>query len=129
MSTITHFIGRLSSDPITRETGAGDKVTNFLLITNKWIPGRGDRAGRNKTQTHRIVAWGNGLASILGTTIKKGDLVSFMAEVEYGEYEDREGVRRESFEFVIPANGNIDRLAQSPKNRPSGGQHSEHDED
>ena len=93
------LIGNLGNDPEVRSTAKGDSVANFSLATNETFKNaKGEKV--EKTQWHRIVAW-RGLAEIAGKYLTKGSKVYVEGQLEYGNYEDKEGITRYTSEIVI----------------------------
>jgi single-strand DNA-binding protein len=93
------LIGRLGKDPEVRYTSDGTMVVNFNLATDEqWKDKDGEK--QQKTEWHRIVAWGK-LAEICGNYLVKGKLVYVEGKITYRSWEDKEGVKRYSTEIVI----------------------------
>lgn len=115
MGVTLSFTGRISTDPVVKTIGE-HTITTFTLITTKWVPGRGEREGQEKTSTHRIKAFGESHGKAFQNFLKNGDLIEFAAEIEYGSYE-REGQKIYTTEFVIPPFVNVIRHSQAEKNR------------
>lgn len=90
------LIGNLGADPEVRTTGSGTKVAEFSVATSRtWNDRNGQQ--QEKTEWHRIVAWGyspdkDGLAGIAERFLKKGDRVYIEGPIEYRSYENKEGV-------------------------------------
>lgn len=92
------IIGNLGSDPDVRTVGSGTKVAEFSVATSRQWRGR-DGQDQEKTEWHRIVAWGfspekDGLAGVAERFLKKGDRVYVEGQIEYRSYEDKEGVTK-----------------------------------
>lgn len=85
------IIGNLGGDPEVRTTGSGTKVAEFSIATSKQWKGR-DGQDQEKTEWHRIIAWGfssekHGLAGVAERFLKKGDRVYVEGSIEYRTYE------------------------------------------
>lgn len=93
------LIGRLGADPQKRYTANGMPVVTFSLATSS--PPRPNREGQKeeKTEWHRIVAWGK-LAEICDQYLSKGRLVYIEGRIQTREWEDRDGIRRRTTEIV-----------------------------
>lgn len=92
------LIGNLGSDPEIRSTANGTSVGNFSLATNETFQNaKGEKV--EKVQWHRIVVW-KGLADIAKKYLNKGSKVFIEGQIEYGSYEDKEGVTRYTCEIV-----------------------------
>lgn len=92
------IIGNLGSDPDVRTVGSGTKVAEFSVATSRQWRGR-DGQDQEKTEWHRIVAWGfspekDGLAGVAERFLKKGDRVYVEGQIEYRSYDDKEGVTK-----------------------------------
>ncbi|RKY91482.1 single-stranded DNA-binding protein [candidate division KSB1 bacterium] len=86
------LIGNLGADPELRYTPNGTAVANFRIATNE----RGkDKDGnfQDRTEWHRIVAWGR-LAEVVGEYLKKGSQVYVEGKLRTHTWEDQNGVKR-----------------------------------
>lgn len=91
------LIGNLGQDPEIRSTGSGRRVANFSLATNRqWTDQSGQQ--QEKTEWHRIVVWGK-LVDVVERYLKKGDRVYIDGEIQYRQYEDKDGVTKYSTEI------------------------------
>lgn len=91
------LIGNLGKDPDVRSTANGGRVANFTLATSRsWNSAAGER--QEKTEWHNCVAWngkgGGGLADVVERYCKKGKQVFVEGEIEYRQYQDKEGQTR-----------------------------------
>jgi single-strand DNA-binding protein len=92
------IIGNLGSDPDVRTVSSGTKVAEFSVATSRQWTGR-DGQQQEKTEWHRIVAWGftpdkDGLAGVAERFLKKGDRVYVEGQIEYRSYDDKDGNTR-----------------------------------
>lgn len=86
------IVGNLGADPDVRSTGSGTRVANLSVATSRqWNDRQGQR--QEKTEWHRIVLWDK-LAEIGERYLKKGDQVYIEGEIEYRQYEDKDGVTK-----------------------------------
>ncbi|HEU0013705.1 MAG TPA: single-stranded DNA-binding protein [Longimicrobium sp.] len=96
------LIGNLGSDPEVRTIPSGARVAQFSLATSRRWQGR-DGQQQEKTEWHRVVAWdnerGQKLADVAERFLKKGDKVYVEGEIEYRQYEDKDGVTKYSTEI------------------------------
>jgi len=93
------LIGHLGQDTQVNTTQSGKKVANLSLATNdSYRNNNGDKI--TTTEWHRCVAWGK-LAETAGKVCKKGKEVAIRGKLTYNQYEDKEGVRRNSPEIII----------------------------
>src|SRR5690625_7025845 len=91
------IIGRLGQDVEVRNTQSGTAVATLSVATSEKYK---DKSGEliEKTQWHRIVAWGR-LAEICQQYLKKGSLAYFEGPIETREWTDKEGVKRYTTEI------------------------------
>ena len=91
------IIGRLGADVEVRNTQSGTAVATLSVATSEKYK---DKSGEliEKTQWHRIVAWGR-LAEICEKYLKKGSLAYFEGPIETREWTDKEGVKRYTTEI------------------------------
>lgn len=93
------LIGNLTRDPELRYTPAGMAVVSFGMATNRvWVTKQGER--KEDAQFHRIVAW-NKLAELCSQLLAKGRRVFVEGRIQYREYTDAEGNKKQVSEIVI----------------------------
>ncbi len=83
------LIGNVGSDPEMKYTASGQAVANFSVATNESWTGK-DGEKRERTEWHRIVAWGR-LAEICGQYLSKGRPVYVEGSIQTRSWEDRDG--------------------------------------
>ena len=121
------LIGNLGSDPEMRYTASGTAVAKFSVATSRKFTGK-DGQKQEKTEWHRIVAWGK-LAEICGQYLGKGKQVMIEGRIEYGSYE-KDGVKHYTTDIVAenmtmlgsPGGRGQDREPEPPFG-PPGGRH------
>ena len=98
------LIGNIGSDPEIRTVGNGGKVATFSVATSRsW----NDQAGakQEKTEWHKCVVWnnskGSGLADVVERYVKKGEKIYVEGEIEYRQWNDKEGQTRYSTEIRV----------------------------
>ena len=92
------LIGNLGRDPELRYTQNGQAVTNFSLATSEsWTDKNGERS--EKTEWHRIVAWAK-TAELCAQYLSKGRTVYIEGRLQTRDWEDKEGVKRQTTEIV-----------------------------
>jgi single-strand DNA-binding protein len=92
------LIGRLGRDPELRYTQGGQPVANFTIATNEgWTNRDGER--QERTEWHRIVAWGK-QAEFCSNYLTKGRQVYVEGRLQTREWEDRGGEKRRTTEIV-----------------------------
>jgi single-strand DNA-binding protein len=97
------LIGNLGADPEVRSTNTGSRVATLSLATSRQWKGA-DGQKQEKTQWHRVICWNNKvgqqLADVAEKYAKKGDKVYVEGEIEYRQYQDKEGQTKYSTEIT-----------------------------
>ena len=93
------LIGNLGRDPELRYTQTGQPVTNFTLATTESYNKRDGSGREEKTEWHRIVAWGR-TAELCAQYLAKGRTVYVEGRLQTREWEDREGKKQRTTEIV-----------------------------
>ncbi len=93
------LIGNLGRDPELRYTASGQPVANFSIATTEsW--NKKDGTGREeKTEWHRIVAWGR-TAELCAQYLAKGRTVYVEGRLQTREWENRDGQKQRTTEVV-----------------------------
>jgi len=92
------LVGNLGQDPEVRYTKAGQAVASFSLATSeKWTGKDGNK--EEKTEWHRIVAWGK-LGEICGEYLYKGKQVYIEGRLQTREWDDKDGNKKQTTEIV-----------------------------
>jgi len=92
------LVGRLGQDPELRYTQNGQAVASFTMATSEsWRDKDGER--QERTEWHRIVAWGN-QAEFCGNFLHKGRLVYVEGRLQSRDWEDKEGQKRRTTEII-----------------------------
>jgi single-strand DNA-binding protein len=91
-------LGNLGSDPEVRYTPSGKAVANFSLATSERYTNK-DGEKEEKTEWHRIVAWGR-LGEICGEYLSKGSQIYIEGRLQTRTWEDRDGNKRYTTEIV-----------------------------
>jgi single-strand DNA-binding protein len=93
------LIGNLGRDPELRYTPGGQPVANFSIATSEsW--NKKDGSGREeKTEWHRIVAWGR-TAELCAQYLSKGRSVYIEGRLQTREWENKEGQKQRTTEIV-----------------------------
>ena len=93
------LIDNLGRDPEVRYTQGGAPVANFTLATNDvWTDKAGAR--QEKTEWHRIVAWGK-QAEIVRDHLAKGKQVYIEGALQTRQWDDRDGNKRTTTEIKM----------------------------
>jgi len=97
------LIGNVGSDPEMRSVGNGGRVAQFSLATGRvWNDASG--AKQEKTEWHRCVVWNNkasSLADVVEKYVKKGERVYVEGEIEYRQWQDKDGQTRYTTEIKV----------------------------
>ncbi len=97
------LIGNVGSDPEIRTVGNGGRVAQFSLATGRvWTDAAG--AKQEKTEWHRCVVWNtkfSTLADVVEKYVKKGERVYVEGEIEYRQWQDKEGQTKYTTEIKV----------------------------
>lgn len=93
------LVGNLGSDPEVRYTAGGNAVTTFNIATNERWTDKNTGEKQERTEWHRIVAWGR-LAEICGEYLSKGRQIFIEGRIQTRTWEDRDGNKRYTTEIV-----------------------------
>ena len=97
------LLGRVGLEPQIRGTEE-NPVTTFNLATNSsWRninPRAGDAEWNKKTDWHNVVVFKPGLRELAYNNIVKGSRLHVTGKLMYGEYLDRQGVKRQTTSIV-----------------------------
>lgn len=97
------IIGRLTKDPVVRETKDGNKVVNITLAVDRK---RKDKNGERKTDFLPFTLWGSN-AERLGEYSKKGALIKLEGFGATKEIEKKDGYKETVIEPVIESYSHI----------------------
>jgi single-strand DNA-binding protein len=107
--------GNLTKDPELRSTGSGTSVASLRVASNTR---RRDESGNwvDKPNYFDVVVWG-GQAEAANRYLSKGRGIAVDGRLEWREWEDRDGNKRQSVEIVAESLQFL-----SAPDSPSGGQ-------
>uniref|UniRef100_A0A8V0YLB8 Single stranded DNA binding protein 1 n=1 Tax=Gallus gallus TaxID=9031 RepID=A0A8V0YLB8_CHICK len=99
------LLGRVGQDPIMRQVDGKNPVTIFSLATNEmWRTGETEVAQTGdisqKTTWHRISVFRPGLRDVTYQYVKKGSRLYVEGKLDYGEYTDKNNVRRQATTII-----------------------------
>ncbi|XP_041113092.1 single-stranded DNA-binding protein, mitochondrial-like isoform X2 [Polyodon spathula] len=98
------LLGRVGQDPVMRQVEGRNPVTIFSMATNEmWRSGEGDTTSTDVTQKttwHRISVFRPGLRDVAYQYVKKGARVLVEGKLDYGEYVDKNNVRRQATTII-----------------------------
>jgi single-strand DNA-binding protein len=93
------LIGHLGKNPEVKTIDNGKKVARVSLATSESYKNLQDEKV-TETQWHNIVAWGK-LAEILEQYTTKGSEICVEGKLNYRDYTDKDGVKRNTTEIVV----------------------------
>jgi single-strand DNA-binding protein len=93
------LVGNLGRDPEIRYTKAGQAVASFSLATSEKWTDKDSGEKHEKTEWHRIVAWGK-LGEICGEYLSKGKQVYIEGRLQTRKWEDNDGNEKHTTEIV-----------------------------
>ena len=111
------LIGNLGRDPEIRTTQTGKQVAALNLATSEKYKDR-DGNYADKTEWHRLVAWGN-LAQICERHLKKGSRILVEGKIETRKWTSSQGEDRYTTEIIVRE---LKMLGDSGGNRDQQGQ-------
>lgn len=92
------IIGRMTADPESRTTPAGQTVVSFSVATSfSWKDTNGEK--KEKTEFHNVVAWRK-LAEIITQYLKKGSKLYLEGRLQTRSWEDQNGVKKYRTEII-----------------------------
>ncbi|TKC50388.1 hypothetical protein EI555_014301, partial [Monodon monoceros] len=99
------LLGRVGQDPVMRQVEGKNPVTIFSLATNEmWRSGENETHQMGdvsqKTTWHRISVFRPGLRDVAYQYVKKGSRIYVEGKVDYGEYMDKNNVRRQATTII-----------------------------
>ncbi|NXD77341.1 SSBP protein, partial [Halcyon senegalensis] len=103
------LLGRVGQDPIMRQVDGKNPVTIFSLATNEmWRTGESEvnqggefaTSSVQKTTWHRISVFRPGLRDVTYQYVKKGSRIYVEGKIDYGEYTDKNNVRRQATTII-----------------------------
>ncbi|KAJ8262028.1 hypothetical protein GJAV_G00161280 [Gymnothorax javanicus] len=99
------LLGRVGQDPVMRQVDGRNPVTLFSMATNEmWRSGDGESSQTGdisqKTTWHRISVFKPGLRDVAYQYVKKGARVLVEGKLDYGEYVDKNNVRRQATTII-----------------------------
>ena len=93
------LVGNVGKDPDIRATNSGEKVASFSLATSESWTDKATGERKERTQWHRVVAFGQS-ADLIERFVQKGTKLYVEAPIEYREWE-KEGVKQHVTEIVL----------------------------
>jgi single-strand DNA-binding protein len=93
------LVGKLGADPEVRYTSGGSAVATFSIATNERWNDKNTGERQERTEWHRIVAWGR-LGEICGEYLSKGKQVYIEGRLQTRSWDDRDGNKKYMTEVV-----------------------------
>ncbi len=90
------LIGNLTRDPEPGTTQSGVSFTRFTIAVNRPFA---NAAGERLADYFEVIAWRT-VGELCAKHLYKGNKVGVMGRVQRRQYEDRDGIKRTSFEVV-----------------------------
>lgn len=113
------LIGNLGKDPEVRYTKSQTPFARFsLATTEEYKDQSGER--QKKTMWHNIVVWGK-QAEIAGRYLHKGKQIYLEGRIEYREYDDQNGQRRNITDIRCDRFVMLGRAGDGPREGGGGG--------
>jgi len=82
--------GRLGADPDLQMTNGGNQVAKLRLATSRRWTDKASGQRQERTEWHRVVLWER-LADIANQYLAKGREVLITGEIQYRQYQDKDG--------------------------------------
>ena len=105
------LIGNLGSDPEVTYTPGGMAIAKISLATSEKWKDKTSGEKKEKTEWHRIVAFGR-LAEVCGEYLKKGKKISCTGSIQYSSWDKEDGskgyatdIRMTQMEMLSAMNG------------------------
>ena len=109
------IVGRLGADPEIRYANNGNTIVALSVATNETWKHRETGEAQQRTEWHRIVAFGK-LAEIASKYLKKGSQAYFEGRIQTSKWQDDGGIDRYSTEIVV---NQMEMLDRGPNNTPA----------
>ena len=100
MYSQTVLAGRLGQDPTIRSTTGSKKVATFSIATSQYSK------GKEYTEWHTVVAFGDGLVKLIEQRLHKGDMILVSGQNRTRKW-TKDGVDRWTTEVVMSPNDTL----------------------
>ena len=90
------LMGRLVADPELRQTPSGVSVCSFRIAVDRTYQPKGQE---KQTDFINIITW-RSTAEFVSRYFRKGQLVAVQGSIQTGQYTDRDGNKRTTFDVV-----------------------------
>ena len=95
------LIGNVGKDPEIRTTGDGREIANFSLATTENWKDQVTGEKKEKTEWHKIVAFNQGIVSIIKRYVKKGSRLYLQGNIHTRKWIDNSGAEKYSTEIAL----------------------------
>lgn len=95
------LVGNLGADPDVRSLPSGGKVVNLSLATSENWRDKNTGERREKTEWHRVVIFGEGLARIAEQYLRKGSKIYIEGQLQTRKWQDQSGQDKYTTEVVL----------------------------
>ena len=95
------LVGNLGRDPETRQTQDGRPIVNMSVATSESWKDRQTGERRERTEWHRVVIFGEGLADIAQRYLRKGSKVYLEGQLQTRKWTDQSGQEKYTTEVVL----------------------------
>ena len=95
------LIGNVGKDPEIRTTGDGKEIANFSLATTESWKDQATGEKKEKTEWHKIVAFNQGVVSIIKRYVKKGSRLYLQGNIHTRKWIDNSGTEKYSTEIAL----------------------------
>mgnify|MGYP001247694236 CR=1 FL=1 len=95
------LLGNIGNNPDIRAMQNGSKLASFSIATSKRWKDKSTQEYKDKTEWHKVVAFGDGLVDIIEKYVKKGSKVYIEGEISTRKWQDQEGKDRYTTEIIL----------------------------
>jgi single-strand DNA-binding protein len=108
------LIGNLGRDPEIGETPGNKRYARLSLATSESWRDKNTGERKERTEWHRVVVWGDGLAAMLQQYARKGSKLFVQGKLTTRSWE-KDGVTKYATEIVVQGGETFIRLMGDPK--------------
>ncbi len=94
------LVGNLGQDPEIGETPGGKRFARLSVATSDTWRDKATGERKERTEWHRVVVWGDGLAGMLQKLARKGTKLYVQGKMETRSWEE-DGVKKYATEIVV----------------------------
>lgn len=99
MKNSVQLIGHVGQEPEIKNLDGGKKLANLTIATNEsYKNDKGEKV--EKTEWHRVVAWGS-TAEIIEKYVTKGLQIAVEGKLTHRSYDDKNGEKRYITEVIV----------------------------